>query len=98
MFDYNLWFASSVEYTYEIYITFFFLKGKFYLEDPTGTIQLNLSKAISFPCVNSVCTELQTPHLPTETRNGVLAAVKDTTLRLNTPLLPCFFIIVISYY
>ncbi|KAK1160687.1 DNA polymerase epsilon subunit 2-like [Acipenser oxyrinchus oxyrinchus] len=24
-------------------------EGKFYLEDPTGTIQLNLSKAISFP-------------------------------------------------
>lgn len=29
----------------------FFLKGKFYLEDPSGTVQLEMSKAISFDCV-----------------------------------------------
>ncbi|KAA0711688.1 DNA polymerase epsilon subunit 2 [Triplophysa tibetana] len=28
-------------------------EGKFYLEDPSGTVQLNISKAISFPCFHS---------------------------------------------
>lgn len=37
--------SSSLKY---FYIS---LKGKFYLEDPSGTVQLDMSKAISFKCL-----------------------------------------------
>lgn len=37
--------------------TFFFLKGKFYLEDLSGTVQLDMSKAISFKCLSRLLQE-----------------------------------------
>lgn len=35
----------------------FFLKGKFYLEDLSGTVQLDMSKAISFKCLSRLLQE-----------------------------------------
>lgn len=41
------------------YLCFLFLfKGKFYLEDPSGTVQLDMSKAISFNMFTGVKNKL----------------------------------------
>lgn len=38
-------------------IFLYFLKGKFYLEDPSGTVQLDMSKAISFHRFVGACQQ-----------------------------------------
>lgn len=41
----------------ETFLGFFFLKGKFYLEDLSGTVQLDMSKAISFKYLSRLLQE-----------------------------------------
>lgn len=54
-------FLSSLLYI--VRITLLSFQGKFYLEDLSGTVQLNISKAISFLCLSSnmyCCLDLET--------------------------------------
>lgn len=41
-----------------------FFKGKFYLEDPSGTVQLDMSKAISFKCLSRFLNHKNINNIP----------------------------------
>lgn len=53
MFDFAVW--QIFYLVSEIFSNLF--KGKFYLEDPSGTVQLDMSKAISFNLFVGACQQ-----------------------------------------